>query len=104
MLDVFMKYWITWACGIVAGAFVVFRKKVMEWYKVRKQKQEADEYADRYVLYLKLRELFRDAQDKGYVAIDDLNEAEICYKHYHVLGGNGRATKMMSVLKEMEVK
>lgn len=104
MLEVILKYWVTWACGLIAVAIAAGRKKVVAWYKTRKEKQEADEYADRYVLFLKLRELFKEAQEQGYVTIDDLQEAEICYKHYHVLGGNGRATKMLEVLKDMEVK
>lgn len=104
MLEVIAKYWVTWACGIVAVAFAACRKKVVEWYKVRKQKKAADEFADRYVLFLKLRELFREAQEQGYVTVDDLNDAEECYKHYHVLGGNGRATIMIEAMRDMEVK
>lgn len=104
MLETVMKYWVTWACGIIAGAFVLFRKKVVSWYQLRKQKREADEYADRYVLYLKLRELFKVAQEQGYITVADLDEAKTCYKHYHVMGGNGRATVMLEAMEDMEVR
>ena len=104
MWVVIAKYWVTWACGIIAGAFVIFRKKVVNWYKVRKQKKAADEFADRYVLFMKLREIFRDAQTSGCISVDDLNDAEQCYKHYHNLGGNGKATIMIETLREFEVK
>lgn len=104
MLDVILKYWVTWVCGIIAGAFVIFRKKVAAWYTTRKQKKAADEFADRYVLFLKLRELFKEAQEQGYVTVDDLDDAEQCYKHYHNLGGNGRATIMIETMRDMEVK
>lgn len=104
MLDVISKYWVTWACGIIAVVIAAFWKRVVAWYKTKKEKEEADAYADRYVLFLKLRELFKVAQEQGYITIDDLQEAEITYKHYHVLGGNGKATKMIQVLRELEVK
>lgn len=104
MLDAVMKYWVTWACGIIAGAFVIFRKKMVDWYKTRKQKRAADEFADRYVLFMKLREIFRDAQEQGYITVDDLDDAEQCYRHYHNLGGNGKATIMIETLRDMEVR
>lgn len=102
MWDVIAKYWVTWACGIIAGAFVIFRKKVVNWYKVRKQKKAADEFADRYVLFLKLKEIYKEAQEQGYITIDDMDDAEQTYRHYHILGGNGKATLMVEVLREME--
>lgn len=104
MLEVVAKYWVTWACGIVAVAFAACRKKVVEWYRVRKQKKAADEFADRYVLFLKLKEIFRDAQRDGFITVDDLDDAEQTYRHYHVLGGNGKATIMIETLRDMEVK
>lgn len=102
MLDAFLKYWVTWACGIIAGAFVIFRKRMVAWYKARKEKRAADEFADRYVLFLKLKEIYKEAQDQGWISIDDMDDAEQTYRHYHVLGGNGKATLMIEVLREME--
>ena len=99
-----MKYWVTWVCGLIALAFAACRKKVVAWRKTHKEKEAADAYADRYVLFLKLRELFKEAQEQGYVTIDDLDDAEETYKHYHVLGGNGKATKMIQIMRDMEVK
>lgn len=104
MWDVVMKYWVTWACGIVAGLLLFFRKKMTAWYKSRKEKQAADEFADRYVLFMKLRELYREAQEQGYVTVDDMADAEQTYRHYHNLGGNGRATVMIEAMKDMEVR
>lgn len=104
MLDAFLKYWVTWACGIIAGAFVIFRKRAVAWYKSKKEKKAADEFADRYVLFMKLREIFRDAQEQGYITVDDLDDAEQCYRHYHNLGGNGKATIMIETLRDMEVR
>lgn len=104
MLDTILKYWVTWGCGIIAGALLFFRKKMTAWYKTRKQKRAADEFADRYVLFMKLREIFRDAQEQGYITVDDMDDAEQCYIHYHNLGGNGKATIMIETLRDMEVK
>ncbi len=104
MWDAIMKYWVTWGCGIIAAAFVILRKRVVNWYRIRKQKKAADEYADRYVLFLKLRELFKEAQEQGYVTVDDMDDAEQTYIHYHNLGGNGRATVMIEAMRDMEVK
>lgn len=102
MWDAVMKYWVTWACGIIAGAMLFFRKKMTAWYKARKEKQAADEFADRYVLFLKLKEIYKEAQDQGWISIDDMDDAEQTYRHYHVLGGNGKATLMIEVLREMK--
>lgn len=104
MLDAFLKYWVTWACGIIAGAFVIFRKRMVAWYKARKEKRAADEFADRYVLFMKLRELYKEAQEQGFVTVDDMADAEQTYIHYHNLGGNGRATVMIEAMKDMEVR
>ena len=104
MLDAFLKYWVTWACGIIAGAFVIFRKRMVAWYKARKEKQAADEFADRYVLFMKLRELYKEAQEQGFVTVDDMADAEQTYRHYHNMGGNGRATVMIEAMKDMEVR
>lgn len=104
MIDVIAKYWVTWACGIAAGALVFFRKKLMTWYSTRKQKKAADEFADRYVLFLKLKEIFKEAQEDGYISVDDLDDAEQTYKHYHNLGGNGKATIMIEALRDLEVR
>lgn len=104
MWDAVMKYWVTWSCGIIAGLLLFFRKRAVAWYKARREKKAADEFADRYVLFTKLREIYKEAQEQGYITIDDMDDAEQTYKHYHVLGGNGRATQMIQVLRDMEVK
>ena len=83
---------------------VTLQEKVVAWYQTRKQKKAADEFADRYVLFLKLRELFKAAQEQGYVTVDDLDDAEQTYKHYHTLGGNGKATIMIEAMRDMEVR
>ena len=104
MWDAFLKYWVIWACGIIAGLLLFFRKKMVAWYKTRKQKRAADEFADRYVLFMKLRELYKEAQEQGFVTVDDMADAEQTYRHYHNLGGNGRATVMIQAMRDMEVK
>lgn len=104
MWDAFLKYWLTWSCGIIAGLLLFFRKKMTAWYKARREKRAADEFADRYVLFMKLRELYKEAQEQGYVTVDDMADAEQTYIHYHNMGGNGRATVMIQAMRDMEVK
>ena len=104
MWETVVKYWITWACGIGAAALVVCRKRVAGWWKQRKQRQAALEYADRWVLFSKLKEIYCESVERGYVTVEDLEEAEETYRHYHNLGGNGKATIKIEALRAMEVR
>lgn len=104
MWETVVKYWITWACGIGAAALVVCRKRVAGWWTQRKQRQAALEYADRWVLFSKLKEIYCESVERGYVTVEDLEEAEETYRHYHNLGGNGKATIKIEALRAMEVR
>lgn len=103
-MDDVVKYWVTWACGIGAAALVACRKRIVGWWRKRKQRQAALEYADRWVLFQKLKEIYCEAVTQGYVTVEDLQEAEETYSHYRNLGGNGRATIKIEVLRAMEVR
>lgn len=104
MWDDVAKYWVSWACGIGAAALVATRKKMAGWWKRRKQRQAALEYADRWVLFGKLKDIYRESVEQGYVTVEDLQEAEETYQHYHNLGGNGKATIKIETLRAMEVR
>lgn len=104
MWETVAKYWITWACGIGAAALVVCRKRVAGWWQRMKQRQAALEYADRWVLFSKLKEIYCESVERGYVTVEDLEEAEETYRHYHNLGGNGKATIKIEALRAMEVR
>ena len=62
------------------------------------------EYADRWVLFGKLKDIYRESVEQGYVTVEDLQEAEETYQHYHNLGGNGKATIKIETLRAMEVR
>ena len=104
MWETVAKYWITWACGIGAAALVFCRKRVAGWWQRKKQRQAALEYADRWVLFSKLKEIYCESVERGYVTVEDLEEAEETYRHYHHLGGNGKATIKIEALRAMEVR
>lgn len=104
MIETITKYWVTWVCGIAATTLVILRKKIVEKWQERKKRQAALEYADRYVLFSKLKEIYCESVAQGYVTVEDLQEAEETYAHYHNLGGNGKATIKIEALRDMEVR
>jgi hypothetical protein len=102
VVDAIVKYWAAWICGIFAAILVAFRKKIKEKYEEKKKRKEADDFTNRYVLFLKIKEIYREAKNDGYITIDDLEDAEETYKHYKNMGGNGKATLMLEALRTLE--
>ncbi len=91
MIEVIVKYWLTWACGLIAAALLFCRKRFVTWWKENKRRKAASEFSDRYVLFMKLRELHDECVSTGKCSSETLIEAEETYKHYHDgLHGNGR--------------
>lgn len=48
-----------------------------------------------------LKEIHRDATRRGWISLDDLEEALELYGAYHTLDGNGAGTKIVHDLKQM---
>lgn len=103
IVDAVIKYWATFGCGIVVTVLIACRKKIVEIIKDKQRKRDALEYSNRYVLFLKLKELYKESEAQGYVTVDDLDEAIDTYNHYHNLGGNGKATIMIDAMRDMDV-
>ena len=104
MVDAVIKYWATFGCGIVVAVLVACRKKFLSILKEKKKKREALEYSNRYVLFLKLKELYKESEAQGYVTVDDLDEAIDTYNKYNNLCGNGKATIMIDAMRDMDVR
>lgn len=48
-----------------------------------------------------LKDIHRDAVTRGYITLDEVEDAQEIYNAYHLLGGNGAGTRIINDLKAM---
>lgn len=97
MLEVITKYWVQWACGIVAGIVVAAVKKL--W-----TRQKAVERGIQALLRDRIVQAYYHYSERGWITLHGLEAVEKMYAEYHNLGGNGAVTKLIEDLKELEVR
>lgn len=100
--------WITIAGSVLgSGTTTVIVQHLLDWLKDANRREETPEVKARNcisrhsALYL-LKTVHRDAVARGWMPLDDLDEAQEIYNSYHTLGGNGAGSRIIHDLQTMD--
>lgn len=75
------------------------------WYLQKKfSDKSATAEALKVLLRKELRELYNEANSRGFVTTDELDEYTKLYEAYHSLGGNGTGTILYNAFSRLPVK
>ena len=100
--------WITIAsCVLGSGTTNVIVQHLLDWLEETKRREETPEVKarnciSRHSALSMLKTVHRDAVARGWVPLDDLDEAQEIYNSYHTLGGNGAGSRIIHDLQQME--
>lgn len=104
LLDYITKYWVQWACGVVAAGFTAAVRKLYKRQKSADERQKATENGIRALLRDRILQAYYHYSERGWITLHGLENVEAMYKEYHNLGGNGTVTKLVEDLRRLEVK
>ena len=97
MGDWIVKYWLNIVFGaIIAGLGFAYRQLSR-----RVDEQEAIKLGMMALLWDRLYQIYVDADERGYISVDGLKNAENIYEQYHRLGGNGTGTELYERIKDL---
>ena len=99
--------WITIAsCVLGSGTITVIVQHLLDWLMDTRRREETPEVRarnciSRHSALSLLKAVHRDAVARGFVPLDDLEEAQEIYNAYHTLGGNGAGSRIIHDLQSM---
>lgn len=99
--------WITIvSCVLGSGTITVIVQHVLDWVQSTRRREETPEVRARNTISRHsglriLKDIHRDAVTRGYVTLDEVEDAQEIYNAYHLLGGNGAGTRIINDLKSM---
>lgn len=100
--------WVTIvSCVLGSGATNVIVQHLLDWLEETRRREETPEgkacnCITRHSALSMLKTVHRDAVARGWVSLDDLEEAQEIYDSYHTLGGNGAGTRIIHDLQTMD--
>lgn len=100
--------WITIAsCVLGSGTITVIVQHFLDWLQATSRREETPEVKarnciSRHSALSLLKTVHRDAVARGWVSLDDLEEAQEIYDSYHTLGGNGAGSRIIHDLQQMK--
>lgn len=98
VMDAIIKYWVTWAMGLLAAGIVYL------WKQGQKAKcmQKAIQDGVRALLRDRIIQMYMICKSKGYCTLQERENLEILYVTYHAgLNGNGTVTDIYNNMREM---
>lgn len=98
------KYWVNWACGIIATAVVAGFRFVFKRQKKADERQKATERGIQALLRDRILQAYYHYSERGWITLHGLENVEAMYREYHNLGGNGTVTKLVEDLRKLEVR
>lgn len=104
MLDIALKYWVQWACGIGAAAIAAAFRYLLKRQKAADLRQRATERGIRALLRDRIVQAYYHYSDRGWITLHGLENVEAMYQEYHALGGNGTVTKLVEDIRQLEVR
>ena len=104
MLEIIVKYWLQWACGIGAAAITAAFRSLYKRQKAVDSRQKATELGIQALLRDRIIQAYYHYSERGWITLHGLENVEALYKEYHALGGNGTVTKLVEDLRELEVR
>ncbi|KFI65882.1 hypothetical protein [Bifidobacterium cuniculi] len=92
--------------GAIGGALTALTQHLIrEWNRRHHPENDPDIKArnvlSRHAGLRILKDLHHDAIQRGYISLDELDEAHEVYAAYHQLGGNGAGTRIIHDLERM---
>ena len=104
MVEIIVKYWVQWACGIGAAAIAAAFRQIYKRLKAADRRQTATELGIQALLRDRIIQAYYHYAERGWITLHGLENVEALYKEYHALGGNGTVTKLVDDLRELEVR
>ena len=104
MLEVIAKYWVEWACGLVATALLYGFRQLHKRQTKADERQRAVEKGVQALLRDRILQAYYHYSEHGWITLHGLENVESMYQEYHNLGGNGTVTKLLHDLRELEVR
>lgn len=83
------KYWVQWACGLLAAALLAGWRWVLRKFALQKQENDAMRDGIKAILHDRIWQAHRFYMLQRYCPLDDKKNIEYLYKPYAALGGNG---------------
>ena len=99
MLEHIAKYWMTYACGLLAGGLGLLWK----WAQGKFRRLSAMEQASKALLHDRLYRECRTFIARGQVDVEDLENTECLYTAYHALGGNVTGTELYRRVRRLPI-
>ena len=92
--------------GVLGGALTAVTQHLIEVWRRKRDPEEDPKVKARNVLSRHsglriLKDLHRDAVRRGWIDLDELEEAQEVYAAYAELGGNGAGTRIINDLRGM---
>lgn len=92
--------------GAIGGAITAVVNHLIAMWNRRHHPEEdphvkARTVISRHSALRDLKELHREVVHRGWISLDELEEALELYDAYHVLDGNGQGTRIIEDLKQM---
>lgn len=100
--------WVTIAsCMLGSSTITVIVQHLLDWLEETRRSEETPDGKAchciiRHSALSMLKTVHRDAIARGWVPLDDLEEAQEIYDSYHTLGGNGAGTRIIHELQTMD--
>lgn len=100
--------WVTIvSCVLGSGATNIIVQHLLDWLEETRRREETPDGKAchciiRHSALSMLKTVHRDAIARGWVPLEDLEEAQEIYDSYHTLGGNGAGTRIIHDLQTMD--
>ena len=104
MVELIVKYWVEWLCGVVASVLMYGFKQLHKRQKLAEQRQKATERGIQALLRDRIVQAYYHYSERGWITLHGLENVEAMYLEYHNLGGNGTVTKLVEDIRTLEVR
>lgn len=104
MLDVIIKYWVQWLCGLASAALAYGCRQLHKRQVRADERQRAVEKGVQALLRDRILQAYYHYSERGWITLHGLENVESMYTEYHNLGGNGTVTKLLHDLRDLEVR
>ena len=104
MIDIIIKYWVQWLCGLAATGLTATWRTLWKRQKVVEVRQKATERGIQALLRDRILQAYYHYADRDWITLHGLENVESMYREYHNLGGNGTVTKLVEDLRELDVR
>lgn len=96
-------WWIKWVLGLIGSGIIVGFRVLYKRQKAAETRQAALESGMQAILRDRILTSYYHYHEKGKITLHGLENVEAMYKSYHDLGGNGTMTRLVEIMREMEV-